>query len=368
MEKAKFRTKSNEPNLSRQEKAKSEKTQALIQFDKKKFNLKIEEISKHQKGDILGDDMTFLALKDPTSYMIATDGKGLEVIENRENLYSATLKVNEETLKDIIYINHLDCYLIYIDFKLYRKDVDSKPPYLYLDINCPMNESALFIYSKINKKLLISSFRMSLLVVDLQETTPSLEINRKLRNEINDFCFFGEEEKQIVCETISGGLSIFIFNFDLKKICAVYRCQFQLLDERSERPSYMAVDDQNKYIILEVTSIDSDTSSRMLLFELRQRELVLVASIDRLTQSVNDLSAIGCCGNFGSDIVWIGLTIDDDGFAEIFCFNTESREFVELEKKRVIHQELFPFQMHRLESQFYYTGLEAKVMKLTYEI
>ena len=76
---------------------------------------------------------TNITFKNETSFMVANFHYGIGVIENSRQLYC---KLPEECrdIGDIAYIPSLNSYLIAGRNNIYRKDIDSKPPYIYLGV------------------------------------------------------------------------------------------------------------------------------------------------------------------------------------------------------------------------------------------
>ena len=49
----------------------------------------------------------------------------------------------------------------------------------------------------------------------------------------------------------------------------------------------------------------------------------------------------------------------------VYDYDTGTEKFKELTDKRAFHQEVEPMRLHRVGSEFYYTGYETKLMSLT---
>ena len=100
------------------------------------LQLTVRQVKKFKETELIGSKPTLVALKNPNSYLVATQLKELKVIKNGLKLFSGLLPKDLQFLTDIIYIPTLNCYLLASSQVLYRKDIDSKPPYLFLEINC----------------------------------------------------------------------------------------------------------------------------------------------------------------------------------------------------------------------------------------
>ena len=85
---------------------------------------------------MIGGEWTFLAFKNSNSFGIGTNRKGLILIENSARIFCQRFSLHENKLRGLIYIDHLDCYLLNLCSKIFRKDLTDQPPYLYMDIFC----------------------------------------------------------------------------------------------------------------------------------------------------------------------------------------------------------------------------------------
>ena len=80
-------------------------------FQEENLEVALEEIHDHS-GNLIGGSSTHLAMKSEDSYAIGTSRKGLKVIEGSREIYLDRLLDDQEWLKDLAYIHHLDCYLM----------------------------------------------------------------------------------------------------------------------------------------------------------------------------------------------------------------------------------------------------------------
>ena len=98
--------------------------------------ISLAQISHLSESKLIGGFCTFFAFKNNTSFAIGTSGKGMKTVENNKLIHSGRLPgTSTGPLLDIIYVEHLDWYLLNYNSNVYRKDIDDKPPYLYMDIN-----------------------------------------------------------------------------------------------------------------------------------------------------------------------------------------------------------------------------------------
>ena len=156
-------------------------------FNKGHRNLLNTEKTKCQyQPMLLSWEGVRIGLKNATSYAIGEDIKTLVVVENQTQIRFDRFYGASDWIQAILYIDHLDCYLIQSKTKIYRKDIDSSPPYLFMDIDRRYQAADRLRYSKINKKLILLQGDNNLAVIDLERFRFEMEIITQLSN-IEDF-------------------------------------------------------------------------------------------------------------------------------------------------------------------------------------
>ena len=176
------------------------------------------ELSKdcHKEGVIGGKD-TLVALKSTNSYLVGTWGKGIILTENGAEIYSGSLPVEGKSLRDIIYITPLNCYILSHDKKLYRKDIDDKPAYLYMDVESGNKLGSCFRYSNIHQRLIMIKEETNLSVVNLETKEVEIELKKSAGNYIADFRVFGEQEDRVISLTHDGNVFVCEIDYAEKK-------------------------------------------------------------------------------------------------------------------------------------------------------
>ena len=133
----------------------------------KNIKLNLKQIAKHKDKNI-GEDVTLLALKDRGSYLIATRHKGYKLVDaGMQLLFEDTLPSMQNELWDIAYIGHIDSYLLCMNNKIFRKDIDENPLYLYMEIEVggPVPGKS-FIFSDKNLHLIAVNPKNDFLVLN----------------------------------------------------------------------------------------------------------------------------------------------------------------------------------------------------------
>ena len=331
----------------------------------KHLELEVEKVKDCKKTGVVGGDCTLLAVKNNFSYLIATSKKGLTLVEEAAQIYSGMHPVAYGSLRDIAYIPPLDCYLMAHEDKLYRKDIDDKTAYLFMDIKCGWRPGCCFRSSNTDQRLVTVKDMSKISVIDLEARKIEMEMEKKLGNEIMDFKLFGEEQRRIVSVTKDGYVILYNLGSGRRRGGVTDCKEIEQMEEREEGGNSVAVCERNEYVLVEVRkSVHPFLCSRMLVFKLNRDSLVMTAGIDLFSQKIGFKCALESCGYGDGRALWVGLTRDDKGPIQLYGFDTRSGELDELVDKRVSHQEKYPRNLHYLKGKFYYTGSKGKVMSL----
>ena len=210
-----------------------ESKSGTTEFDEKRLEITLETIKDFNPNNIEGEhsDSTLLAVKNPTSFAFASYETGLYIIEQEDLIYSENLRRGVCPLQDLIYIDHLNCYILHYNNKIYRQDTDNWAPYFYMDIPCSYNITRLFRYSKINQRLIAPWGDDHLCVMNLERKQAEMVLKRE---HYLDLRLFGAKEDRIACLNSSGLISLYLINLDLKKICQKFSYQIQF-EEKTDQ-------------------------------------------------------------------------------------------------------------------------------------
>ena len=116
---------------------------------------------------MIGGPWTFIAFKNPTSYAIGSSYSPLQVLEEALVIYKKRSRGKCELL-DMIYIDHLDCYLLSYRNEILRKEIDGNDPYPMMRVDYLARRGATLRYSKLNKRL-VFYFENSIRVVNIEK-------------------------------------------------------------------------------------------------------------------------------------------------------------------------------------------------------
>ena len=85
----------------------------------------------------------------------------------------------------MVYASHLDCYIISTQRRIYRKDVDDKPAYPLMDLNCLDYLGWGLVYSKINRRVLdVAKDSESVSVVNVERKQVDIKF-KIFKNRVN---------------------------------------------------------------------------------------------------------------------------------------------------------------------------------------
>ena len=191
-----------------------------------------------------------------------------------------------------------------------------------------------------------------------------------LVTKVVDLKIFGEKENRIITASPNSSIEQYSLDFEQKR---AFTCDYKLdwIRERNEMPESIAVCSKNKCVMLATKKVgifSLPVSSRLFVFKLTGDKIVQKACIDQFEQSLPTSLAQGCFGYFGSLILWFGLTSGDNGVVELFQYDTDSGEFLELEDKRVLHRANRPEKLDCFDGKYYYTGWNGQLMRLSWII
>ena len=323
------------------------------------FELSIHHRESLSDKRLIGGDFTHLALKNPSSYLIITWRKGLKLVEEGSLLYSHSLPVYGALLHDVIYVKPLNCYFIHFNLKLYRKDIDNKPPYIYMDLLCGSRYGACFRYSTTHQRLVINKDYKSISAVDLEAKKVEIEVNKKNGDIITDFRLFGAREDRVVSLTKEGDVLLYFFDFRKKTGSVVSHTRIELIKERTEKGQSLAVSGCTEYILVEIGCKQSPPiSSRMAVLQIENcgTSLAQKVVIDCFELKLETKLALEWLGCLEGRVLWVALSRNQYGSAQVYSYSMKDRKLEELAEKRVNHREFVPFKLQRLAGELYFTG------------
>ena len=319
--------------------------------------------------DLIGGTWTYLAMKSYDSFIIGTKKRGLKVFENGIEVYSEKYVQDNRSLTDLIYIDHLNCYLMDYDNKIYRKDIDNQPPYFFMKCLCGLRIGASFSYSRLHKRLIVSKNYKNISAINLDTRKIEIEVKKTLGTDIFDFVVFGRKQNRVIAVSKEGHLLLYRLDFGQKTGINISHTEVRMLEGRREQPQSVAINGKNDVVLLEIGENKNPLKcSRVAVFELKGDSLTKKACIDQYHQGIGAKVALQCYGYVGRFVVWVGLSVNKESLIQVYVYDTVNGDFKELINKRKRHEEFSPAKMQRIGNQFYYTGHYGKVVCLTVNV
>ena len=339
------------------------KTETELSIEELK--LEINQTAEYQVEGVLQCQQTHLAMKDPYSFIICTHKDGFSHMENRCLVYQGELPGADNWVDDLVFVRHLDCYLMVSYNKIYRKDMDDEPPYEYLEQKVASRTGSCMLYSEINQRLIVHKRGNTVAVVNLEDKKEEIVVTENgFAGDIVDFRLSGGRENNIIALTSQGCLLQYQFNYSRKSGTVAKTCKFSLNRSRKEKPASLAVCLAGKYILVEIEGQRSNTKvcSRMLVFMANRTGFSQVAELDVYNNSLIGLKhALACYGYSGDHLVWVGLASGAYGLAQAYDYNLQTRELTELRDARLMHGEADPMKLQRLGDTFWYIGKYGRI-------
>ena len=90
------------------------------------------------------------------------------------------------------------------------------------------------------------------------------------------------------------------------------------------------------------------------------------AIIDKFAAKIPVKIALECYGYVGNNLLWVGLSKGQKGKAQVFDYNTKTKQFRELRHMRIPHEVTGPAKLAKIGNEFYYTGVKGNIKKLDF--
>ena len=335
-----------------------------------RIKIRVEEIADHRKEKLIGGWATKIAFKNPNSYLITSNEQGMKLVEENKTLFLGKLPKDPQwvrNVKEVIYVESLNCYFIQMPYKLFRKNIESKQATfdLLFDNIHPQIE-----YSKENGRLICLDVP-KLTVINLRTKEVEFKIESKYNPySIKKFRLFGKYRVVTVgtdAQDTVGSISLCKFNCEMRAGIFFRNAKFKLTDAEYPNSDYyddFQVSDDNRYCFLSFNGkIDqSEYLSRIVIFDALRDKLTLKVNIDLRNERIFPNRSLQYAGHAEKCNFW--LAISEKRKIKLFCYDTEKEEVKELEERRVDSGEYAVKRIDHIGDDFYYLGGNAKVMKL----
>ena len=199
-------------------------------------------------------------------------------------------------------------------------------------------------------------------VINVKEKRLELLIKTRLDEPKISFRVFGKHQNQVVSLTRSGYLFLHIFNYSMRKLLICHQQRINLLKAFNEQALSLEVCDQSQLVLVQLTN--QLNCSRMLLFQLDGKNVVVKAAFDQHNWEIGLGMVLTCYGPIGGHILWVGVTQKKPYEGYLFDFDAQEGVLRELEDQRLWGLRSRVIGICCQERRLYYSGGDGKVMKI----
>ena len=340
----------------------------MIQTKYSTPKLLVEQMRDHKGENNFTREVLLIAFKGPGSYLIGNLRQGIKIIENGSEIYSGLIVEGATSLSSIEYIWPLDCYLIACGNNIYRKDIDSKPPYIFLEKGLKYTIPRFVNNSKTILRYLCIVDHENIHLVNTFSRKREISLIKRSAGYLRNLKLFNSRISKLICTSDEGRVLAFSYHSATKRILSRASYKPKLMIRRGETPVKfeLAVCPKAEYIMLALGSDRAKIkASRVMVLRMKGSVISCEAQLDEWTTNLRLKTALSCYGYLGKVVYFFGMTINESGTIQSYEFDTRSGGFKELTEMRVSHGERFPCRVQQFRNSFYYTGNNLKVMRLS---
>ena len=146
-----------------------------------------------QQGDYVGKSLFYVALKDEENYLLFSSRCGFKLYKDGLLFYEKKDQYeDDQILKGVIYVPKHNCYLIDLNNRVYRKDVNKHKIYIFIEKRYAESWNEVK-YCPETDRLLYDQFYEKVAVVNPLTKRHEIELRHSSRRDcsIKDFGFFG---------------------------------------------------------------------------------------------------------------------------------------------------------------------------------
>ena len=313
-------------------------------------------------------DKIFLAIKDETTYMAAITSRGFKLVSDNNQIYSKRFSRETRHFRQVLYINHLDCFLILLpNGKLYKKDIDQADPYPFLELNeLTSGYQYNLKYSTASKKLILLKDWVYIAVFNLERKKEEVcvSVQAHYGDPVIDFKIFGKEENMVVSATRKGHLNLHIFNLGMKKVLATNHFEIKNVSkDKNESLNSISACGVSEYFAVEVGS-GLFALSRILVFRRSMNRLIKMAELDLSSQKISESSGLRFGGQAAEHFLWVVFNHSNPYVTQFYHYNSVLNELREVDKRKTYSFNALPRELHRINNVFFYPSSSGCLITL----
>ena len=328
------------------------------------LKIKLEEIRGHFVGNLAKmGKISEIAFKSVDSYFTINQNSKSELIDKGSLIYSNERSKWLKNKSGVVYYRPMNCYFFNYFGNLYRKDIDSKPPHLFLSkFRSPVrNWTYMIKASVVNSLLLVLQENDRLVVVDPRLKKTNAFLVKSGLEKIVDFELFGEKEDKVVilhskCQVSICSLTPHEQILDTFDPCFNYKAAHQPYSiQLCQRNRFFAITPRRnaKFVFKCGFAIFEVTDDSKLKLRVKMMTEDIASSFVRI---------VGYSQNF---LVFLSFSKTfEDNWAWLFGFDLNSGRIVSMKDRAVQHGGELVKWIQRVGYGFYFSTPEGKMIKL----
>ena len=339
----------------------------------RKIKLSIQVIRKPPKkkwfsSEIRSYRRKCLALKNSNSYILGPIEDIITVVENGVEIYSGQIGPYP-ILRGITYVQSLDCYLLNLNTKIQRKDIDDQPPYDFFTMDSHIFFDTLRV-SNHNNSLITSFDGKNIVSIDLETKEAEFEVSNRIAGSIDHLEVFGEHEDQVLASTKDGYVLLCKLDFEKKYGFVSSYVNLKAKVDRHNHAPLISIDAQTGYALAEnrlcITALGR--SSVLSVLKIEKNALVKKTRLEKLkklNKNPENSFVFGCCSHPQKRIIWVGFSPGDQRKVHLYLYDIETNTLRKSEESSFDHSERYPKKILQIGEDFYYTGGFGSVLKMS---
>ena len=332
------------------------------------MRVSIEKHSEHRETKLIGGAITFLALKNESSFLLVSDCNGIKLVENNKILFKEVFHILKYAeIKDIIYYEPDNCYLLCVNDHLYIKEINQKKPYIFLKFGIYSSSYRLLHLDEPSGRL-IATRRWNWVSV-INPLTKKIEIDFKLSQicmhqkiVIEDMALLDRPQNGTQIMVLSKKGVIFMMSFKANRQCRNH--VIHLISERKEQGRYLAASPDGQYLCVLLISALRVKTSRILLFQHQASGLVKKVQFDAWNSDFKYLVTLDPAAYHSGRLILLGLTKREK--SHFFSFDQTKNTLVEMEDLRKDQLDCYPQRVVKQPNgtSLYYAGNRGLIVRV----
>ena len=193
------------------------------------------------------EDWYYFALKNENSYMIG-DGSTIIVFENGEQISEDKI----DDYDDTVYCQLADCYFIAQEYTIYKKEINSTPPYPFLHLSspCHTNSDNVLLSCNATNKLLVLQEGLKISVIDPENARKTLTVEFNKIKKALDFLLVGDSHDSFAVLGKRGHILLFDSHFEKTENGRSYYKSIKIKGPCSQKKLIISACPRGQYLVV----------------------------------------------------------------------------------------------------------------------